>query len=131
MIGSCKVELDAGRFLDGFVVVELRAIVRGDGLDLIRHPPEQHLRSLASAEHAAVGQFADQRIARLSFHERGDAVRRVFSYHGVNLPVANGTALVDTRRPLGDVTLPGQAASAVVAVVALASKFGRASKVAV
>ena len=110
--------------------MELRAIVRGDGLDLIRHPPEQHLRSLASAEHAAVGQFADG-IARLSFHERGDAVRRVFSYHGVNLPVANGTALVDTRRPLGDVTLPGQAASAVVAVVALASKFGRASKVAV
>ena len=42
--------------------------------------------------------------------------------------MTDAAPILDMRRPLGDVTLPGQATSAVVAVVALPSQLRRLAK---
>lgn len=84
-----EVKDGAGMLLDLLVIVELRAIITGDG----RKRPGVLIDKMDDAAvergRGAVRQLADQNEAGLSFDERDDAVFAARPHHGVDLPVAD------------------------------------------
>src|SRR5574337_1149103 len=129
MVRVGEVEAHAGLCLDLFVVVELGAVVGGEGLEAPSMFANQPHSALGQFGLAAIRQFADQGVAGLAFDQGHDAVLAAGAHHGVDFPVSGFAAILDARRPFADVPLAGEAAAAVVATIALAPLLAGAAQV--
>jgi len=124
-----EVETHAGLFLDPLVVMELGAVVSRDGLEAIGVLVDQPGGACGELVLAAIRQLADQGVAGLAFYQRHDAILAAGAHHRIDFPMADLATLLDARRPLADVPLASQAATTVVATVALAPLFAGAAQV--
>src|SRR6185437_7249465 len=114
MVRIGEEEAHAGLLLDSLVIVELGAVVGGDGLEAAGMLTDQPHGQLILG---SIGQLADQGVAGLALDQSHDAVLAAGADHGVDLPVSGFATIIDARRPLADVPLARQASAAVVATI--------------
>src|SRR5574337_857611 len=129
MVRVGEIEAHACLLFDAFVVMELGAVVGGDGLEAPSMFANQPHSAFGQFGLAAVSQFADQGVAGLAFDQGHDAILAAGAHHGVDFPVCGFAAILDARRPFADVPLAGEAAAAVVATIALAPLLAGAAQV--
>jgi len=130
VVGRGEEEVSAGGRLNGFVAMELGAVVDSYGSNAT-------LGSANEFDGAAIGGFdgsglelSDQDVPGLSVDEGEEAVP-VGTENRVTLQVSDTAAVLGTGWPLGDGPLSGKAASGIVAAVAFATLLLGAAKVAV
>src|SRR5690242_5343956 len=121
MVRSGEVELQLQGLLDERVTVKLRSVVCGDGSELIGMAPGNAKRSSIELLHRSSLELADEHVSSLALHQAHDAVLAAFADHGVDFPVADPAAALHAGRPLRDMSLAGQFATAVMGAIALAA----------
>src|SRR6185437_16613 len=128
MVRIGEEEAHAGLLLDSLVIVELGAVVGGDGLEAAGMLTDQPHGALGQLILGSIGQLADQGVAGLALDQSHDAVLAAGADHGVDLPVSGFATIIDARRPLADVPLARQASAAVVATIPFAPLFAGAAQ---
>jgi hypothetical protein len=111
--------------VDVLVAMELRAVVSGDRADGQGSGGDEADRSAVELGDGPGLELCDEYEASRAFDEREDAV---FvgdgTEHGVCFPVADLAPVLGCCRTLGDVPLPGESATRVVAAVSFATFLG-------
>lgn len=129
VVRSGEVEGGVELPLEGFVHVELGAVVGGDGVDGMRFVAQQRDGALESFVGADASDLADADEAALAFDD-GDGGGFAAAVDGVDLPVAKAGPVIDHCRAFSDHALAGEPAAAVVGGVALAFEFASAAQMA-
>lgn len=132
VVGGGEGEAGGGGPLERGVVMELRAVVGGDGAHGMGLGPDEAGGAGVDLGRPADAQLAEEDVAGLALDEgEGAGAGLAGSAHGIHFPVAQLGARLDDLRPGGDGPFPGQAAAAVVAAVAFPPLFARAAQVGV
>jgi len=129
VVWSGEVEGDTGALFDGGVVVELRAVIRGDGFEALWMPTDETQRSVIRMFLGASSELADHDVAGLAFDDGHETVTAACADDGVDFPVADLRALFGGERALADVSFTGETAAAVVGAVAFAALLASATQV--
>ncbi len=90
------------------VVVELGAVVEGDGAEGVLCSADDQERCIGGGACCSVREDADDGEAALSFNEGQETVLGVFAHDGVAFPVADARSVVDACRALADVSFAKQ-----------------------
>src|SRR5262245_22255939 len=122
-------EANAGRTLKLNVVVELGAVVSGDGLEALRVPTHEPQSPSIGMFFGSRSEFADQDVTGFAVDEGHEAVLIPRADDGVDFPVANLGAKLGGEGSLADVSLAGETSAAVVSAVAFAAPFSGTAKV--
>lgn len=115
--------------LDEFVVMELGAIIGGDGFEVFGESAHQLEGSGIGLLLGTGLELADEQVPGSSLDEADDAVFGVLADDGVDLPVAGFEALLDSGRSFADVAFAGESAAGVIGPVAFAASFSGATQV--
>lgn len=126
-----EVERNSSCTLDGFVAMELGAIVRGDRLESIEVLADEADRACAGLFLRSGPELTDEHVTTLAFDEADDAVLAARPHDGVDFPVAQLSSRLDAGGPFTDVPLAGEPATAVIGTVALAPSLSGAAQLGV
>jgi len=123
VIGSGEVEFDAGTILYRFVVVELGAIVKRDGVEASFKLTDGLQHRASHFGHVACFEFFDDQEAGDALDECEDAVSLVGTHDGVAFPVALLLSQFDLFGTLTDMSLSEQTAACGGASAAFPTEF--------
>ena len=129
MIRRRKITFDRVNLLKRSVIMELRAVVKGDRLDALAVLGQGHQRRLRGLQHRARAELFDDRKATLALHQGQHAMALIAAHHGVALPVAQTLASLHFFGPGTDMPLACQNTPGASAAVALAGELGHDSRV--
>ncbi len=87
MVGRGEVELDAGSVFDGFVVVELGAVVERNGVEAGFELANGHGHRAGGFGHVACFEFLDDEEAGDALDKGEDAVTLIGAHDGIAFPV--------------------------------------------
>ena len=130
MTGGGEVDLERKALLEACVVVELGAVVEGDGLEVAAVTADGAGGGVRDLVHGAGLEFLDDGVAGFAFDLRAHAVMHVAAHHGVAFPMADVLAQFDLGRPVTDRPLAGEQAPGIMAAVALATELAEDAGVA-
>ncbi len=116
-----EVDGHAGGALDDAEIVELGAVVGGDGLEQVGMAADQLDGPFGEHDHGAVDELADQNPAGDALDEADDAVLAAGTDYGVHLPVPDLPTQFHGRGPLSNVPFAGHASALLVRTVTLAA----------
>ena len=114
MIGSGEVDLEWKALLEAGVVVELGAVVEGEGLEVAAVTSDGAGGGVRDFVHGPGLELLDDGVAGLAFDQGEHAVMQVAAHHGVAFPVADAAEQFDFQRSLGDGSLAWEHASGIV-----------------
>ena len=126
-----EVEGNIRALLDPFVIVELGPVVSRHGREGRGVAADETDDSSIQRGGRPIPQLPDQEQPTPALDEAHDAVLAAGSHHGIDLPMPGLLPRLDLRRPLGDMALPGQFSTAIVAAVTLSSPLAGAPQVGV
>ena len=132
VVGSGEVESSPGRLFDGGVVMELGAIIGGDGMDRSWLGPDQALCSRTDLCRPSDGELADGEVSGLPFHH-GQRTGGGLSgaEERVDFPMSHLGASLGRVGSRGDVPFSGQPSATVVGAVAFSAFLSGAPQVGV
>lgn len=113
-----EVERDASSGFDALVIMELGAVVSGDGLDGVGVLSNQIDSTRGQSGRGAIAQLPDHQPAGGALDHSHDAVLRSCSHDGIDLPVTELSASFDDSRSLGNHAFSGKPSAAVIGCVA-------------
>ena len=113
------------------VVVELGAVVGGDGFESLRMAAHETHRAAIGVFLRSGSELADHDVAGFAVDDGDEAVVITLADDGVDLPVTDLGAQLGGERPLADVTFAGETTTAVVGAVAFAPSLASAAQVGV
>ena len=102
-------------------IVELGAVVKGDGLESAAVSPDGPGGRARNFGLVASAQLLDDRVAGLALHQGEQTMPQVTTHDGIAFPVANALAARHFGRPLTNGPLARHHPAGVVAAVALAA----------
>ena len=129
MIGSSKVALQGEVLLENLVVMELGAVVKGDGPEITPVLLDRGKGRLGHGRSSSRAHLADDHEARFSFHQSKYAVVPISAHYGVPFPVAQLLAGLNMRRSHRDMAFPGQDSARIPGVIAFSASFGHDSQI--
>lgn len=124
MVGRGEVAGRSAILLKFLVVVELGAVVEGDGVEGVLGVADDQERGVGDGTSGSVLEESDDGEAALAFDEGEEAVLGVFAHDGIALPVADARAVVDAFWSLADVAFSMQDAACRPAAVTLPADLG-------
>jgi len=124
MVGRGEIAFDGVNHFNDPVVVELRSVVEGDGLEPAAVLRDGHHSGFVGLGHAAARELLDNGKAGLALNQGEHAMVLVCTNDRVALPVANAPPPLDFFGALADVALVRLNASVIDAAVALAAELG-------
>jgi hypothetical protein len=124
MVGRGEIAFDGVNHFNDPVVVELRSVVEGDGLEPAAVLRDGHHSGFVGLGHAAARELLDNGKAGLALHQGEHAMVLVCTNDCVALPVANAPPSLDLFGPLADVALVRLNPSVIDTAVALAAELG-------
>jgi hypothetical protein len=124
-----EIEFDAGFLLDGFVTMELRAIVSSDRLNALSMTLDNLEQPGIELVDSSRLELAYEGVSGFSFNQGDDTIPAPLAEHGIDLPMSEGFPGFYVLRALRDVALPGQAAPAVIGTVTLSALLEDTAKV--
>ena len=131
MVWRGEVETHAGFGLDGFVVVELGAVVGGKCLDVYVVALDEPNGTLVELCGGSGAELSDQDVLGLSLDHSGDAVLVVGADDGVDFPMAESGAILGPQWALGDVALACEDPPGIVGSIAFAALLSSVPEVGV
>jgi hypothetical protein len=132
VVGSGEVESSPGHLLDGGVVMELGAIVGGDGVDRSWLGLDQALCPCIDLCRPSDGELADGEVSGLPFHHGQDTGGGLSgAEERVDFPMSHQGASLGRVGSRGDVPFPGQPSATVVGAVAFSALLSGAPQVGV
>ncbi len=124
MVGRGEVADRSAVLLKFLVVVELGAVVKGDGVEDVLGVADDQERGVGDGASGAVLEESDYGEAALAFDEGQEAVLGVFAHDRVAFPVADAGAVVDVCGSLADVPFSMQDAACRPAAVTFPADLG-------
>lgn len=121
VVRSGEVEGGAEFFLNIFIAVELSAVVRGDGMHLMR--TEQFDGALLCERGGGLSEGAQSKQASLALDD-GDHAGFALPVNGVDFPIVASSALLDDSRAFANHAFAREAPPAVGSAVAFAAVVG-------
>jgi len=128
---SGEIEGSAGGLLEGGVVVELGAVVGGDGLEALRMAAYESQSAAIGVFLGSSSELADHEVAGFAIDDSDEAVVIALADDGIDFPVADLGALFGGERSLADVSFAGEAPATVVGAVAFTPSLAGAAQVCV
>lgn len=129
MIGSSKVALQGEVLFENLVVMELGAVVKGDGPEIAPMLSDRGKGCLSHGRSSSRAHLANDHQARFSFHQSKYAVVLISAHYGVPFPVAQLLAGLNMGRSHRDMTFPRQDSARIPGVIAFSTSFGHDSQV--
>lgn len=129
MIRVSEIEAELTLVLDLPILMKLGSMVSGNRLESSRVAADQSPGLLVQRPCGSVLELPDHEKACFSLHQGHDAVGGAFSHDRIDLPVAAVATAFHASGALGNMTLSGHAASAVIGSVALPPQFRRLPEV--
>ena len=127
VVRSGEVEGHLSRTLNGSVVMELGAIVGGDGLEVLGVLPDESDSACTGLLLRPRPELTDEQVATLALDQAHDAMLAAGAHDGVDFPMAEGSARFNTVWSFADMSLAGEAAAAVIRAVALSALLSGAA----
>ena len=124
-----EVKFDSGLLLNGFVAMELRAIVSSDRLDALSMTLDNLEQPGVELVDSSRLELAYEGVSGLSFNQGEDAIPAPLAEHGVDLPVSEGLPGFNVLWALRDVALSCQSAPAVIGTITLSALLEGTAKV--
>jgi hypothetical protein len=129
MIGSGKVALQREVLLKNLVVMELGAVVKGDGPEIAPMLSDRGKGRLGHGSSSSSGHFPNDHQPRFSFHQSKYAMVPISAHYGVPFPVAQLLAGFDMGRSHRDMTFARQDSARIPGVITFSTSFGHDSQV--
>jgi hypothetical protein len=129
MIGSSEVALQREVLLQNLVVMELCAVVEGDGPEIELMLSDGGKGRLGHGGSSSRVHLANDHQAGFPFHQGKYAVVPISAHYGVPFPVTQLLAGLDMGRSHRDMTFPGQDSARIPGVIAFSTSFGHDSQV--
>jgi hypothetical protein len=129
MIGSGKVALQREVLLKNLVVMELGAVVKGDGPEIAPMLSDRGKGRLGHGSSSSRVHLADDHHPRFSFNQGENAVVAISAHHGISFPVAQLLAGFDMGRSHRDMTFARQDSARIPGVITFSTSFGHDSQV--
>jgi hypothetical protein len=123
MVRCSEVEVGAGGLFDFAVLMELGAVVGGEGSDVAGLALDQGDDAFVQFVGCAGFEFADEGVFGFAFDHAEDAVVVVGADNGVDFPVAESGTVFGAGWTLGDVAFSRQDAAGIDGAVAFTALF--------
>jgi len=106
-MGCCEEERGVGSGFDLFVLMELGAVIRGDGTNRSRLLLDKLDGAFVQLTGGSGFEFADQGVFGFALDQGHDTVVVTPAHDGVDFPVPDPALVFGTRWSIGDVAFAG------------------------
>lgn len=124
VIWAGEIESHGSDFFDFFVLMKFSPVVSGDGLERPGIPANQAPGLFIEISGGPVDEFANHHKTGFPLDKGHDAVFGSLAHDRIDFPVSTVSAAFDAFGTLGNMTLSGHAAPAVIGSVAFSPPLG-------